>query len=63
MMETTKNLTSDDLRTFSITTAIDYPNGAPHGHSQEKIEEDVVACYHQLLSDVAAFCIGLDAIT
>jgi methionyl-tRNA synthetase len=48
-------------RTFYITTAIDYPNGAPHiGHSLEKIAADVVARYHRLLGDDTAFCMGLD---
>lgn len=47
--------------TFYITTAIDYPNGAPHiGHSLEKIAADVVARYHRLLGDDTAFCMGLD---
>ena len=46
---------------FYITTAIDYPNGAPHiGHSLEKIAADVVARYHRLLGDDTAFCMGLD---
>jgi methionyl-tRNA synthetase len=48
-------------RSFYITTAIDYPNGAPHiGHSLEKIAADVVARYHRLLGDDTAFCMGLD---
>lgn len=47
--------------TFYLTTAIDYPNGAPHiGHSLEKIAADVVARYHRLLGDDTAFCMGLD---
>jgi methionyl-tRNA synthetase len=47
--------------TFYITTAIDYPNGAPHiGHSLEKIAADVVARYHRLLGDDTVFCMGLD---
>jgi methionyl-tRNA synthetase len=48
-------------RSFYITTAIDYPNGAPHiGHSLEKVAADVVARYHRLLGDDTAFCMGLD---
>lgn len=47
--------------TFYITTAIDYPNGAPHiGHSLEKIAADVVARFHRLLGDDTVFCMGLD---
>ncbi len=47
--------------TFYITTAIDYPNGAPHvGHSLEKIAADVIARYHRLLGDDTVFCMGLD---
>lgn len=34
---------------YSITTAIDYPNGEPHiGHSLEKVAADVMARYHRL---------------
>lgn len=48
-------------RSFYITTAIDYPNGAPHiGHTLEKVSADVVARYHRLLGDDTAFCMGLD---
>ena len=48
-------------QTFYITTAIDYPNGAPHiGHSLEKVAADVVARYHRLIGDDTAFCMGLD---
>ena len=46
---------------FYITTAIDYPNGAPHiGHSLEKVAADVVARFHRLVGDDVAFCMGLD---
>jgi methionyl-tRNA synthetase len=55
------NETPTDQRSFYITTAIDYPNGAPHiGHSLEKVAADVVARYHRLLGDDTAFCMGLD---
>jgi methionyl-tRNA synthetase len=48
-------------RSFYITTAIDYPNGAPHlGHTLEKVPADVVARYHRLLGDDTRFCMGLD---
>ena len=46
-------------RSFYITTAIDYPNGAPHlGHSLEKMPADVVARYHRLLGDDSASAWG-----
>ncbi|MGH2562312.1 MAG: methionine--tRNA ligase [Thermomicrobiales bacterium] len=46
---------------FYITTAIDYPNGAPHvGHSLEKVAADVVARYHRLLGHDTAYTMGLD---
>ena len=36
-------------KTFSITTAIDYTNAAPHiGHAYEKVLADVLARYHRL---------------
>ncbi len=48
-------------KNFYITTAIDYPNAAPHlGHSLEKVAADVIARYHRLLGDNVAFCMGLD---
>jgi methionyl-tRNA synthetase len=48
-------------KSFYITTAIDYPNAAPHvGHSLEKVAADVVARYHRLIGDDTAFCMGLD---
>ena len=46
---------------FYLTTAIDYPNGAPHiGHALEKVAADVVARYHRLRGDDTAFTMGLD---
>ena len=46
---------------YYITTAIDYPNAAPHiGHSYEKIAADVIARYHRLRGDETFFCMGLD---
>lgn len=39
-------------KTFLITTAIDYTNGAPHiGHAYEKVLADVIARYHRLKTD------------
>lgn len=50
-----------DRTPYYITTAIDYPNAAPHiGHSFEKISADVVARYHRLRGDDVVFCMGLD---
>jgi methionyl-tRNA synthetase len=46
---------------FSVTTAIDYPNGAPHiGHSIEKVAADAAARYHVLRGDDVAFVMGND---
>jgi len=48
-------------RTYYLTTAIDYPNAAPHiGHTQEKVAADVLARYHRLRGDDVFFCMGLD---
>ena len=44
-----------------ITTAIDYPNAAPHmGHVLEKILADVVARWFRLRGDTVRFQIGTD---
>jgi len=65
-LERVETLTSDSLETHEstavyVTTAIDYPNGAPHiGHSFEKVVADVYARYHRLLGDDVRFCMGLD---
>jgi methionyl-tRNA synthetase len=55
-------LTSDeDTKSVYITTAIDYPNGAPHiGHSFEKVVADAYARFHRLVGDDVRFCMGLD---
>lgn len=46
---------------YYVTTAIDYPNAAPHiGHSYEKIAADTVARYHRLRGDDTFFCMGVD---
>ena len=46
---------------FYITTAIDYPNGAPHiGHAYEKILADVITRYRKLAGDEAYFLTGVD---
>lgn len=44
-----------------ITTAIDYPNAAPHmGHVLEKVLADVIARWHRLRGDEVRFQIGTD---
>jgi methionyl-tRNA synthetase len=44
-----------------ITTAIDYPNAAPHmGHVLEKVLADVLARWHRLKGDEVRFQIGTD---
>ncbi|WP_019584909.1 methionine--tRNA ligase [Deinococcus apachensis] len=48
-------------RTFFITTAIDYANGAPHiGHVYEKILTDALARYHRLAGYDVTFVTGTD---
>ncbi len=47
--------------TFSITTAIDYTNSAPHiGHAYEKVLADVLARYHRLKGENVFFLTGVD---
>src|SRR4051812_3480791 len=47
--------------TFSITTAIDYTNSAPHiGHAYEKFLADVLARYHRLKGEKVFFLTGVD---
>lgn len=49
------------MKTFYITTAIDYTNAAPHiGHAYEKILADVLARYHRLKGDPVFFLTGVD---
>lgn len=46
---------------FSITTAIDYPNGSPHlGHAYEKIVTDSYARFYRLLGHTVFFLTGTD---
>ncbi|NDA47229.1 MAG: methionine--tRNA ligase [Alphaproteobacteria bacterium] len=48
-------------RTFYITTAIPYANGAPHiGHAYERIATDAIARYHRLAGDDVLFVTGMD---
>lgn len=46
---------------FSVTTAIDYPNGAPHlGHAYEKIVADSYARWERLMGSEVFFLTGTD---
>ena len=46
---------------FSITTAIDYTNSAPHiGHAYEKVLADVLARFHRLKGEKVFFLTGVD---
>jgi methionyl-tRNA synthetase len=48
-------------RTFYITAAIDYANGAPHmGHALEKVGIDAMARYQRLLGNDVFMTLGLD---
>lgn len=49
------------MKSFYITTAIDYANGSPHlGHAYEKVLTDVVARFRRLMGDEVYFLTGLD---
>lgn len=49
------------MKTFYITTAIDYANGPPHlGHAYEKVLTDVVARTRRLMGEPVHFLTGTD---
>jgi len=49
------------MKSFYITTAIDYANGSPHlGHAYEKVLTDVVARFRRARGDSVYFLTGLD---
>ena len=49
------------MKTFYITTAIDYANGSPHlGHAYEKVLTDVVARFRRQMGDKVHFLTGTD---
>ncbi|MBV8347352.1 MAG: class I tRNA ligase family protein, partial [Mycolicibacterium sp.] len=49
------------MRPFYVTTAIDYPNGAPHvGHAYEKIATDAIARLKRLDGFDVRFLTGTD---
>ena len=48
-------------KNFFITTAISYPNGAPHiGHAYEIMATDAIARYHRLSGETVYFSTGTD---
>ena len=49
------------MKTFYITTAIDYANGQPHlGHAYEKVLTDVIVRFRKMQGDPVYFLTGLD---
>ena len=49
------------MKTFYITTAIDYVNGSPHlGHAYEQVLTDVIARFRRLMGDRVYFLTGVD---
>ena len=49
------------MKTFYITTAIDYVNGSPHlGHAYEKVLTDVIARFRRMMGDDVYFLTGTD---
>ena len=49
------------MKSFYITTAIDYANGSPHlGHAYEKVLVDVIARFRRLMGDPVFFLTGTD---
>ncbi len=51
----------DSMKTFYITTAIDYPNGTPHmGHAYEKIVTDFYARWYKQTGHDVYFLTGTD---
>ena len=49
------------MKSFYITTAIDYVNGSPHlGHAYEKVLTDVVARFRRQMGDKVHFLTGTD---
>jgi methionyl-tRNA synthetase len=49
------------MKTFYVTTAIDYTNGSPHlGHAYEKVLTDVIARFRRLMGTPVWFLTGTD---
>ncbi|MBU0797063.1 MAG: methionine--tRNA ligase [Alphaproteobacteria bacterium] len=54
-------MSGSDRKTFYLTTAISYPNGAPHiGHAYEAIASDVIARFKRLDGYEVMFLTGTD---
>ena len=59
--ETKTTLADPTEERFSITTAINYANGAPHmGHAYESVSTDVLARYHRAFGRQVLFQTGSD---
>jgi methionyl-tRNA synthetase len=57
----TEEVSQAGVQRYYLTTAIDYPNGAPHiGHALEKVAADIVARYHRLRGYDTYFSMGVD---
>ncbi|NEQ67503.1 MAG: methionine--tRNA ligase [Symploca sp. SIO2D2] len=49
------------MKSFYITTAIDYANGSPHlGHAYEKVLTDVIARFRRAMGEDVYFLTGID---
>ena len=49
------------MKTFYLTTAIDYANGSPHlGHAYEKVLADVIVRTRRAMGEETYFVTGLD---
>jgi methionyl-tRNA synthetase len=49
------------VKSFYLTTAIDYSNGDPHlGHALEKVGADAIARWHRLRGEPVHFLMGMD---
>src|ERR1051325_1636404 len=49
------------MKSFYITTAIEYVNGSPHlGHAYEKVLTDVIARFRRQMGDRVHFLTGTD---
>ncbi|HEX5778773.1 MAG TPA: methionine--tRNA ligase [Xanthobacteraceae bacterium] len=58
---TAKPVGKDDAKRYYITTAISYPNGAPHiGHAYEAIATDAIARFQRLDGYDVFFMTGVD---
>ncbi|MCJ2122884.1 methionine--tRNA ligase [Methylobacterium sp. J-077] len=57
----TSNAPANSKKTFGLSTAISYPNGAPHiGHAYEVIAADAIARFHRLDGYDVLFSTGTD---